>query len=87
VQDLLAGFCYEFINESAAAMKILKNCVVRKNRYRLQMLENQARGVQPMLPYVMTENDKEAIYDLLSENSPHYVDHANSNEDDNGEDI
>lgn len=68
MQEILAEFCRQYINKSPHALKLIENYVTRKNRYKIQALEEQVRKLKH--PYGMTEADKSAIYDLLDENSP-----------------
>ncbi len=68
MQEILAEFCRQYINKSPHALKLIENYVTRKNRYKIQALEEQVRELKH--PYGMTEADKSAIYDLLDENSP-----------------
>lgn len=68
MQEILSEFCRQYINKSPHALKLIENYVIRKNRYKIQALEEQVKELKQ--PFGMTDADKAAIYDLLDENSP-----------------
>lgn len=81
MQEILSEFCRQYINKAPHAVKLVEHYVVRKNRYRLQALEQQVHGVDPAArEYGMTAADKETLYDLLNETSP--LGHAIEEEED-----
>lgn len=68
MQEILAEFCRQYINKAPHAVKLVEGYVIRKNRYKIQALEEQVKNRKEQ--YAMTAADKSAIYDLLDQSSP-----------------
>jgi hypothetical protein len=68
MQEILSEFCRQYINKAPHAIKLVEGYVIRKNRYKIQALEEQVRDRKEQ--YAMTDADKAALYDLLDETTP-----------------
>lgn len=69
MQEILSEFCRQYIDESPHAIKLVESYVARKNRYKIRALETGEK-VQRHPTYAISEADREAIYDILDENTP-----------------
>ncbi len=81
MQEILSEFCRQYINKAPHAVKLVEGYVIRKNRYKIQALEEQVKERKEQ--YAMTDADKAALYDLLDESSPlgHEKDETEEDED------